>query len=350
MRNSPGDGTLRQRKDGRWEYRAIVGTDDFGKPIRKSFYSKDKSGAGAKRAYKEYLSKGEDPLSRICTLGQWAPEWLEIYKRDRVGWGTYSEYKIIINKDIVPVIGAVKLEELRPAHIEKLLNENSKYSLSRRKKILFLIRAILDSAVENGYCRKNAAAHAKLERAPEPETEIFSKADVEAILAHDHPFAPAIKIMLLTGMRRGELCALQWFDVDMDAGTITVRHALKRTETGEVIGETKTKKRRVIPISDDLRAVLEGIPKTSEFVITYKGHGPTLAWFRSQYDSFFRGLEVERKTSHKLRHTFASYLVKGEVNLRVVQELLGHTEILTTQRYTHVDVDGLQNAVRKLKF
>ena len=63
--------------------------------------------------------------------------------------------------------------------------------------------------------------------------------------------------------------------------------------------------------SHELRAVLEGIPKTSEFVITYNGHGPTLAWFRSQYDSFFRGLEVERKTSHKLRHTFASYLSRG---------------------------------------
>ena len=59
---------------------------------------------------------------------------------------------------------------------------------------------------------------------------------------------------------------------------------------------------------------------------------------------------MERKTSPKLRHTFVSYLVKGEVNLRVVQALLGHSEILTTQRCTHVDVDSLQNAVRKLKF
>lgn len=348
MRNSPGDGTLRQRKDGRWEYRAIIGRDEFGNPIRKSFYSKDKS--GAKKAYKAYLAKGEDPLSRICTLGQWAPEWLEIYKRDRVGWGTYNEYKIIINKDIIPVIGAVKLEDLRPAHIEKLINANSHYSDSRKKKIRFLIKAILDSAVENGYCRKNVAANVKLEKSGGQETEIFSKDDIEAILSHNHPFAPAIKIMLLTGMRRGELCALRWFDVDMSAGTITIRHALKRTETGEEIGDTKTKQSRVVPISDDLRAVLEAIPKTSEFVITYNGHGPTLSWFRSQYDSFFQGLDVERKTSHKLRHTFASYLVKGDVNLRVVQTLLGHSEILTTQRYTHVDVDGLQNAVKKLKF
>lgn len=350
---SPGEGTLRQRTDGRWEYRAIVGEDAFGNPIRKSFYSKDKSGAKAKRSYRDYLAKAEDELTRICTIAQWAPEWLDIYKKGKVSWGTYSEYEIIIRTQIVPIIGAIKLNELRPAHIEKLMNSVSDFSLSRKKKIRFLVKSILDSAVENGYCKKNVAANAKIEKPAESEVQIFCKEDINTILNHceNHKFGIAIKIMLLTGMRRGELCALRWFDVDMIQRTITVRHALHRVEGGEEIGPTKTKRTRVIPISDELAELFYSIPKTSEYVISYNGHIATLSWFRSQYDSFFKSIPgVEKKTSHKLRHTFASYLIKSGVDIRVVQEILGHTDITTTQIYTHVDLDGLKKSIAKLDF
>jgi len=104
-------------------------------------------------------------------------------------------------------------------------------------------------------------------------------------------------------------------------------------------------------MSDDLAALLSDIPKTSEYVINYNGHIATLAWFRSQYDSFFKTIpSVDKKTSHKLRHTFASYLVKSGVDIRVVQEILGHTDITTTQIYTHVDLDGLKKSISKLNF
>lgn len=350
---SPGDGTLRQRSDGRWEYRAIVGDDAFGNPVRKSFYSKDKTGAKAKKAYREYISKNEDELTKICTLAQWAPEWLDIYKKGKVSWGTYSEYEIIIRTEIVPAIGNVKLSELRPAHIEKLMNSVAEFSLSRKKKVRFLIKSILDSAVENGYCKKNVAANTKIEKPAPREVEIFCKEDIHTILNHceEHYFGTAIKIMLLTGMRRGELCALRWFDIDMEQRIINVKHALRRVEAGEEIGPTKNKRNRVIPISDELSDLLSQLPKSSEFVINNNGDGAKLSWFRSQYDNFFKTIpSVEKKTSHKLRHTFASYLLNSGANIRVVQEILGHSDIAMTQIYTHVDVDGLKKSIEKLKF
>lgn len=350
---TPGDGTLRLRSDGRWEYRAIVGEDAFGNPIRKSFYSRDKSGAKAKRDYKDYIAKAEDELSKICTMAQWAPEWLKIYKKDRVSWGTYSEYEIIIRTAIVPAIGNVKLGDLRPAHVEKLMNSVSEFSMSRKKKVRFLIKALLDSAVENGYCRKNVAANTKIEKPAPREVQIFCKEDVHIILHHcgEHPFGTAIKLMLLTGMRRGELCALRWFDIDMEQRIMTVKHALRRVEAGEEIGPTKNKRNRVIPISDELSDLLNRLPKNSEFVINNNGDGAKLSWFRSQYDNFFNTIpSVEKKTSHKLRHTFASYLLNSGANIRVVQEILGHSDISMTQIYTHVDIDGLKNSISKLSF
>lgn len=110
----------------------------------------------------------------------------------------------------------------------------------------FLIKAILDGAVENGYCRRNVASNAKLEKNETKEVEIFCRDDIKSILAHceEHKIGYAIKIMLL----------------------------------------------------------------------------------------------------------FASYLLKGGVDVRVVQEILGHTEITTTQIYTHVDIDGLKKSIKKLKY
>lgn len=354
MRKSPGDGTLRFRKDGRWEYRAVVGRDKDGSPIRKSFFSRDKSGTGAKKKYKEYVASGETPLSRVCTLGAWASEWLELYKTNTVSWGTYNEYKIIIEKEIAACIGGVKLGELKEAHVQKLINSVSGMSMSRKKKVRFLIKSILDSAVKNNFCRVNVAADIKLETETQREVEIFAPDELSAIIRHAkvHPFGPKIMLMLLTGVRRGELLALKWFDFNRDEMTLTVRRALSRCEGGEIVRDTtKTKRYRVLPVSDELLLLLDSIPKDSEFIVSHNGGHGSIAWFRYQYDRFFSELpEVEKKSPHKCRHSFASYLLKGGVDLRTVQALLGHAQIATTQIYTHVDIDGLKANIKKLKY
>ena len=355
QRKSPGDVALRQRSDGRWEYRVVIGMDANGNPVRKSFYSTDKSGAGAKKKYREWLTNSNvRPLTAVANVGQWASRWLEIYKQDRVSWGTYNEYEIIIEKTIKPVIGNIPLADLKPANIEVLMSSISGYSVSRAKKLRFLIRSILDAAVENGYCNTNAAARIKVPAGVKKEVEVFTPAEIAVILKHsnEHPFGYVIKLLLFTGLRRGELLALTWFDVDMKAGTISINKVLRLEAGGELIHHaTKTNRSRVIPIFADLRTLLESIPHKSEYVVNHNGRIASFAWFRSRYDAFFDGMpDVVKKTAHKCRHSFASYLLRSGADLRTVQTLLGHTDITTTQIYTHVDIDGLSKGIAKLNY
>jgi integrase len=158
--------------------------------------------------------------------------------------------------------------------------------------------------------------------------------------------------MLYTGLRRGEILALQWGSIDIPNKKIRIWQSVSRVKGGQEIKDTtKTKKERIIPIDDDLKALLESIPVTGLFVVGENGRGLTLDQFNHRYKEFFEELpEVEYKSAHKCRHSFASYLLNGGANIRAVQALLGHTSLKTTQRYAHVDFDNLSDNITKLKY
>jgi integrase len=362
-RQKNGTGSFRQRPDGTVEYRVYLGIGPNGKPQRPSFYGNTE--ADALKAYREWLKDDEKSVTieNVSTVEEWSKQWLELYKETRVSWGTYNEYEIINKKHIIPQIGSVKLQDLRPAHIEKLINSLSKgggakkdkpYSMSRKKKVRFLIRAMLDSAVENGYCAKNVASNVKLEKAQVKEVEAFPQDAIDEILkfADKHPFGYVVKLLLYTGLRRGELLALKWGSVDIPSRKMRVWQSVSRVKGGqEERDTTKTRKERIIPISDDLKALLESIPVAGLYVVSENGRGLTIDQFNHRYKKFFDDLpEVEYKSAHKCRHSFASYLLKGGADIRAVQILLGHSQLATTQIYTHVDLDGLKTNITKLKY
>lgn len=372
-----GDGSYKARKDKAgniigWEYRKCVGRDIDGKLDRPSFYAKTKTAAKAK--YDEWAKAGAVKLEEIKTFEEWALAWLDIYKPESqdgegICYGTHFEYKTIIEKNINPVIGKVRLNDLKPAHIKKLINSLSaykevsktgkimtrNYSDSRKKKVLFLTRAILEDAVDNNYCTRNVTKKIKLDKEPKKEVEIFSQESITEILdyAGKSPFGYVIKIMLFTGLRRGEVLALSWSNVNLKERTIRVCQAVQRTAEGQKVNNTtKGKKERVLPILDELYELLSALPCRSLFVVSNdNGTGLTIDQFQYRYKKFFNGIsDVEYKSAHKCRHSFASYLLKGGVDIRTLQLLLGHAQIATTQIYTHVDIDGLKDNIKKLKY
>jgi len=355
-----GDGCYRVHKSGLIEYSK---RDETG---RRSFYGKTPKEAKAK--YDEWVKRGKEEAIKRKQTSAWALYWLNTYKKPpAVAWGTYYEYKVIIEKNIIPIIGDKQLDQLKPIDIQAVINSLSDYSFSRKKKVRFILSAMLRSAVENGYCRKNVAENIKLKKPAQKEVEIFKPETIKEILNFEHPFSYVIKLLFYTGLRRGEALALRWEDIDIPNSIIRVHSAVQRTEKGERISETtKGKAERIIPISDDLKNLLNSIPRKGDFVISDEsGKRMTLSTFRYRYDKFFKDLnkfleqsadpnkekkEVERKTSHKCRHSFASYLLKGGADLRSVQLLLGHKNISTTQIYTHVDIDGLKEKIKLLEY
>jgi len=149
-RKANGDGSLTQRKDGRWEYKLCIGVDCDGKIIRKSFYGKTKS--EAKQKGRDFLSDNTPKVEKSMTVGQWAIQWLENYKKDKIEYGSYRNHEMYVNNHIIPVIGQYKLDQVKPVHIEKLLHDRKDLSASALKHIKITLNGIFETALDNNLC------------------------------------------------------------------------------------------------------------------------------------------------------------------------------------------------------
>ncbi len=146
---------------------------------------------------------------------------------------------------------------------------------------------------------------------------------------------------LNTGMRLGELTALEWKEVDFKRGMIRVDNKEDH--------HTKNYEPRTIPMNDQLIEVLSTHPRRldSPYVFARK-NGEKFRKMRTSFENAVKRSGIPRVRFHDLRHSFASHLVMGGVDIRTVQELLGHKDIRVTMRYAHLAPDHLRNAVRVL--
>ena len=249
----------------------------------------------------------------------------------------------------------MQLSKLHQADIERMMGNAAHLSKSARHHIFITIDQIMKSAVINGLCSRNPCDGIKIK----PDTtfkhiEVYKPEELTHIIAHlDRPFGTAIAILLYTGIRSEEIMGLRWNDIDQKNRTITIRRVVTRVAKGEFlpVETTKSDRIRVITYGDQLAAHLRAAPRTSIYVVpAVRGGYMTPGSFRRQYDNFFKGLTVRRLSPHKLRHTYATYLIKGGAELRAVQALLGHSSVKVTEIYTHVNTDDQRRASQKLAY
>lgn len=409
---SPGDGNLKQRKDGRWEYRVVVGMDADMKPIRKSFYSKDKSGAAAKKQYRDWLANQSTPIEQVKTVKQWAEYWLDTYKKDQVAYKSYRNYCLYVNQHIIPALGHLKLEDVRPAHIVKLYQDKVGLSASAKRHISIALNGIFETAIDNHLCSHNPCQKAKMPKTPKKKPQAWNMDRVAQILdfAPQHEYGPMVEALLYTGLREGELCALQWDDVHIKEKYLEITKTVAEVEPGPEdpatikIGKKekirhkydikpcpKSGRDRIVALTQKGAEVFQRIPRTGSYVFGYQPKprkkdekltiiGNTFFTpnqFRHRYMTFFAALDDHLRTEwekqhaksaegqdkkkeeyepfpvlspHKCRHTYATHLLAGCGNMRAVQEQLGHADVSTTEIYTHVDMTSRKNNVEKLSY
>jgi integrase len=375
-----GEGGIRQRKDGRWEARVTVGFDDDGKQIRRSFYGDTREDVAVERD-KALLSVRAGtyiPPTKI-TVGQWMGVFLEVYVRPSVRETTYGQYESVTRVHIVPALGKDKLRDLQPKDVQRFLNDEfsgaaTGRALSARsvEVIYTVLHSALKQAVLEGIVARNVADYVRLPKGPAKEMKVLTRDDMLRLMetAMGDRFGPAIITLLSTGLRVGELIALQWSNVDLQAGTLSVTKNATRVSNGTghtkiVIGDPKTKSgKRVVTIPEPILPILQqwrrqlaeerlaAGPHWQDGNLAFPGYmGAMLdrSNVRRRLQRLCREAGIEYINVHGLRHTFATRMIEEDVSARTVQEMLGHSRVeMTLNKYVHVLSDEKRKASERL--
>ena len=302
------------------------------------------------------------------TLGEFSQQWLSDYVWPNLSPATARVYELIIKKHLVPALGNVALNRLRPEVIQHYLKEKLGDNLSAKtvRHHYITLHGILQSAVKWGLLARNPGDAVTPPRVKRPELNTWNEDDIHTFLeaAKDSPYYALFFLALYTGMRRNELLGVRWGDIDFMLGQIHVSRSLCRLRSGEIdFRPPKTaSSRRTIDLGPSpilalkehkekqrLERVLLGmVVKDSDLVFSHFDGKPlmpdsvTHAWIK-----LVRRAGVKPIRLHDARHTHASLMLKQGIHPKIVQERLGHASIqITLDTYSHV-APGLQEAAAK---
>jgi integrase len=310
------------------------------------------------------------------TVEQYLARWLEDYATANLEQSTVDGYTIIVKMHLVPVLGKLLLSKLTPMDVQSYYSKalrkgrpGGRGGLSPRTVLSHhkLLHKALKMAVKWQILTRNVCDAVEPPRAKAFEAAVCDEVQAGSVLGvfvGTDLYIPVL-FTLATGLRRGEVLALRWKDLDKEAMTITINQALIATTTGPIFKKPKTKKsRRVIALPGNIMGELERHDKkqiAQRLLLgkAYLNNGLICAladgtpWHPNTFsDAFGKTLVrsgLKKIRFHDLRHTHASLLLKQGVHPKVVSERLGHSNIgITMDLYSHI-MPGLQEeAARKL--
>lgn len=291
------------------------------------------------------------------TVGEYLERWLYDSVRDTVRQRTYEGYEHIVERHITPGLGSVKLSKLTPVHVRGLYRDKLDAGLSNRtvRYIHTTLNKALSQAVADGLIPRNAAANVKAPQPRKAEIRPLDKEQIRTMLdTVSGDRLEALYIVAVTaGLREGELLALRWEDVDLEAGRIQVRRTASEARTGLVYEMPKSGVGRQIRLGQKATQALRAhrkrqLEERMEKAGLWEDHGlvfPSEVGTPLGARNLQRAFKIRLKRAglpestrfHDLRHTCATLLLGQGVNPKFVQELLGHADIaLTLNVYSHV--------------
>lgn len=283
---------------------------------------------------------------------EWLGIWLENYIKPSVKVRTYERYALIINKHISTDIGKCEIAELSALvlqnFITKLLeNGNCKtgngLSANSVNAVISVLQSSLQTAHMIGVANEYTADKIKRPKITERPIECFSmkeqKQIEQAVLNGNKDKLYGILLCLYSGLRIGELIALQWSDIDFVKGILTVSKSCHDGKDGLIIDEPKTaNSRRLIPLPKQLLPILKGIKKKSDssFVVSSNGRFVSVRSYQRSFELLLKRLNIPHKGFHSLRHTFATRALECGMDVKTLSEILGHKNpTVTLNRYAH---------------
>ena len=358
-----GDGTVRQRKDGRWEGRIVIGYDDNGYPKTKNVLAKTKKECVEKLQKLKEECGGLKPekVRPEMPFGDWLTYWYENHSKPKIRPTTQETYESRIRLHIIPEIGDIPLNKLTQNDLQQFYGRlkksgrkrfTDKYGEGLSDRMVRMChatcRSALEKAVQDGLIRVNPALGCKLPPKKAKEMQVLDRGELQKFLiqAQADGYYELFLLDLCTGLRWGELIALQWDDLNFETGVLTVNKQAY-TVNGElqiIPPKTKASMRKLV-LPPAVLAVLREYRKKVDsrwmFPSPVKADRPiTPGVARRRLQTILERAGCKRVRFHDLRHTFATLALENGMDVKTLSAMLGHVSAVTTlDIYTHITGD-----------
>ena len=372
-RRPSGDGMVRKRDDGRWEGRIVVGHKANGDPIFRHVYAKTQKALTKKlhQSIECYQDVDLTEDSRM-TLGEWLDRWLAEYKDGTIRPGTLEGYRNYIENYIKPQLGGKQVSLITTQDVQRMYRrlknggrvredaEGSKrLSDSTVRHIHTMLHGAMKAAVQAHIIPKNPTESATAPKLNYKPMQVLNEQELDTFLQavqKDDVWRDFFYTELMTGLRRGEICALMWRDFDAKAGTLGISRTLHSKGQGVyALGDTKTNQgNRTIILPESVAALLRARKKAS--ISQWIFPQPTSPELPMNPGTAYRRLKTLLEEAglpsirfHDLRHTFATLALQNGMDVKTLSAMLGHVSAATTlDIYTHATSDMQHAAARKI--
>ncbi len=375
-RRKQGEGRVHLRKDGRWEGRYVIGYDAKGLPKTKNVLAKSKSECLEKlkqlrescKMGKEEHGIGKEPL----TFGAWLDYWYQNHSRPGLRITTQKNYENGIYRHLIPALGQISLDKLTTGELQQYYTDLKDHGrllraelygegLSNRtvRGIHAICQAALERAEGEGLIFGNPALGCKLPPKKGREQNTLTQEEIQRFLiqAREEGCYELFLLALSTGMRRGEILALQWDDLNPRTGALQIAKQLQRIGGRLVLTEPKTRAairtvilpRPVLKVLEDYRRRME-FPSRWMFPSPVKEDAPLdPASVRKRLKRVLERAQCDRARFHDLRHTFATMALEHGMDVKTLSTIIGHVSSSTTlDIYTHITDEMRTSAALKI--
>lgn len=289
---------------------------------------------------------------------EWFEQYHSVYCVDEISFDCYKEYEYINQKHFTHIHN-LELGDIKPIDIQICLKTTNAYSSDRKRKTYFLVKRVLREAIVNGLILSNPVDNIKPPQKTRKDIRCFNISHLEMLFDNDCAESRMFQFALWTGLRRGELLALHWDNIDIKNSILHVCQTLVRTSEGDVIKHT-TKGRcdRIVPLHKKAVSLLKRIHSLDSdkgFLFCKAGSESPLKLraYNRLYSKYYKKQQEKHKdlpyyTPHNLRLSYATYMLQSGADVNTLRVLLGHVDISTTQRYIHTNLQQMRIATNKL--